>query len=116
MTGQLSPHMYTIHFVSKSAANLTTDSSLLRLLNVSRKAKEGGAICVREGGDEGDVVSTMTGHWKGPKWESLHTTFHWRHHLMRWRETGLCVYRRKRTTFQSSVYISACTRDICIHV
>ena len=58
----------------------------LILLYVSRQTEEGGAVCVQEGGDEGEVVMAMVGHWQGAKWESFHTTFHWRHHLTGERE------------------------------
>ena len=59
--------------------NFGTDGPLSRLLYVSRQTDEGGAVCVWEGGDEGKVVTVMV----GAKWESLHTTFNWRHHLTR---------------------------------
>ena len=44
-------------------SDLGADGPLSRLLYVSRQTKEGGAVCVREGGDEGEVVTAMVGHW-----------------------------------------------------
>ena len=67
--------------LSYSVSDLGTDGPLSRLLYVSRQTEEGRTVCVWEGGDEGEVVTAMVGHWQGAKWESLHTTSHWRHHL-----------------------------------
>ena len=55
----------------RESAHLAADNPLSGLLYVGRETKEGGAVCVRQGGDERDVVLPLAGGWQGAQRKSI---------------------------------------------
>ena len=102
-------------------SHLAADNPLSGLLYVGRQAKEAGAVCVWERGDEGEVVLALVGGRQGDERESLDTTLHWRHHLGeegRGREHAVCTCTCKVSgcTAQPVLYSPAYSSSLFLSV